>query len=198
MRRKFPNPFAFLAALILLAISIFLDSEWRFVSLILAVLAMFVFGLSWFNASRGSQPCILRSISLGAIIGLGTGVAVSFFSLGCLFGYFPSYPGIRLACYIFSVPETEVYGMCAPRMGLMVVGNLLAYGIGGFVIGSTHGALFASRRAERKRLGLCVECGYDLRGSDNRCPECGQEFGAVQESTASSLQDRSETGQPPV
>ena len=32
------------------------------------------------------------------------------------------------------------------------------------------------RRRERKKLGLCVSCGYDLRGSKERCPECGARF----------------------
>lgn len=32
------------------------------------------------------------------------------------------------------------------------------------------------RRRKRKKLGLCLKCGYDLRGSKEQCPECGTGF----------------------
>jgi hypothetical protein len=35
-------------------------------------------------------------------------------------------------------------------------------------------AMVAVRRRRRIRNGMCVNCGYDLRASKERCPECGE------------------------
>ena len=37
--------------------------------------------------------------------------------------------------------------------------------------------LYYYRRRKRKKLGLCVKCGYNLKGlTELRCPECGSAF----------------------
>ena len=48
------------------------------------------------------------------------------------------------------------------------------------LLGCYPALVFVKRRRlrsakHRRKRGLCVTCGYDLRGSPGRCPECGNE-----------------------
>ena len=50
-----------------------------------------------------------------------------------------------------------------PHWATLVAGSLLPVG-----------RIYRARRAKRGRnLGLCLACGYDLRATPDRCPECG-------------------------
>jgi len=58
-----------------------------------------------------------------------------------------------------------------PFWFLLAISSILPLG--------TAWAFVQRRKRERRReAGLCIQCGYDLRASGNRCPECGLEMNA--------------------
>jgi hypothetical protein len=45
-------------------------------------------------------------------------------------------------------------------------------------VGAGYSLRVIRRDRRRRAEGMCVGCGYDLRASVGRCPECGRPFGA--------------------
>jgi hypothetical protein len=74
-----------------------------------------------------------------------------------------SLSGFLLCLVLFvaflALPTFAQYCVCA-------VGGVLA--LLDYVARQRH-----ARFLERVRRGLCVRCGYDLRATPHRCPECG-------------------------
>ena len=60
-----------------------------------------------------------------------------------------------------------------------IIADVAVVGAGGGIVGmmlAVGGVTVAGvvRTRRRRRRGLCTGCGYDLRRSSDRCPECGR------------------------
>jgi peptidoglycan/LPS O-acetylase OafA/YrhL len=65
------------------------------------------------------------------------------------------------------------------RGGLAIVLYWMVLLVGGIAVLGKRLVWRPVVRRRRRRRGRCETCGYDLRGSAERCPECGRAIGQV-------------------
>lgn len=109
-----------------------------------------------YGTPRGKTQKVTRmiagaSLTGGALIArLGTETLITDDQNKNYLEFGRSYPANQMC----RIPIWSVALTCAIACGLLTITPFL-------------------RRRRRKKLGLCLKCGYDLRASKVRCPECG-------------------------
>ncbi len=147
-------------------------------SLIGLLLSVGLWGASYFNLSYRSRPIIIR-VSQGAI-SLERGLDILVARVQALRRAHGSDRISRLPDGVVGWhvggfedlstdwrPSMDSNGVIVPLWVPSVICALLSY---------FTGFLPLYRRRKRKKLGLCLKCGYDLRASKDRCPECNTPF----------------------
>ncbi|HWE95727.1 MAG TPA: hypothetical protein VG269_17315 [Tepidisphaeraceae bacterium] len=74
---------------------------------------------------------------------------------------------------LLTLPITLCLGMMGAAWAFALLVMLPSIGAG-FLTG--FGAFRREIERERRVKGLCIRCGYDLRATADRCPECGRKL----------------------
>ena len=80
----------------------------------------------------------------------------------------PAFPLLALALLITDVGLLDSQRQVSQAVFATAVACNVAVGSTWFLMHRR-----ARQAARRSRLGLCLACGYDLRATPDRCPECG-------------------------
>jgi hypothetical protein len=81
----------------------------------------------------------------------------------------------RTRPYEIGLPPLVLYRLIEnpSRQHMLVAHHLFAFAVTALLPATWLTRRLLSRRRARRLAGLCPACGYDLRGSPGRCPECG-------------------------
>jgi hypothetical protein len=81
------------------------------------------------------------------------------------------YTRLQLFGVLFSLIPTGIFIFAAARPDWRMAG--LSSLQTAMLLIPSRSRMRMAREAERRKHGLCLNCGYDLCASPDRCPECG-------------------------
>lgn len=82
-----------------------------------------------------------------------------------------AYVAMLLLLFVVNHPTTT---LALRAMGLLIALGFVLILIPLAVFLQVKDQRARAQYERRKQLGLCVHCGYDLRGATGKCPECGK------------------------
>ena len=127
------------------------------------------FGQVWNETAAVDRPRLCGSLGDGVTVGVITpgpppSPVVSVYRVGFSLTYASAYAGRRLSSFRYRLGTYR--GVGVPFWAIIVSGAVLpAFWTVSF--------LRHRRRLSRPTEPLCPACGYDLRATPGRCPECG-------------------------
>jgi len=155
-------------------------------SLLGLLLSVGAWGVSYFNCAfvidQESEGCVEVGLFAGSFVvvshhnknPLGN-VSVRSYWRG-FHGFWTNWSGRIEEVHVDS-SGSSVYHIYLPRAGILSIPLWLPTLL--FGVWPAWLLLPFHRRRNRKKHGLCVKCGYDLRASKDRCPECGEAFNRI-------------------
>lgn len=114
--------------------------------------------ISYFGIGTGASTIILLLVLGGVTVGIAHPFERRFGEVGLELE-----PG---GLIIFNAYEDVPAAMIIPYLPIAIIAMIMPCA---WVAGRTMGA----RRAKARRRGVCHVCGYDLRATPRKCPECG-------------------------
>ncbi len=150
-------------------------------SLIGLLLSVGLWGVSYYRCAcvidQESEGCVEVGLFAGSFVVISHhnknplgNVSVRSYCRG-FYGFWTNWSG-RIGVF---PPHSRIYHVYNPWLWIWCIPLWMPTIVFGSVLYFCH-PMHSHRRRKRKKLGLCLKCGYDLRGSKDLCPECGEEF----------------------